>query len=103
MSSVHDPDPQVALGELTTFRHELYECLSARADALFELTDAVLCTQGPVRSLVDLSWHRSTGVGTARSTTESTTAVSTSHACGILLPVGLVKSSLHVGACAHSP
>jgi hypothetical protein len=42
MSSVHDPDPQVALGELTTFRHELYECLSARADALFELTDCAV-------------------------------------------------------------
>lgn len=32
-----------------------YACLPARADALFELTDAVLCTEGPVRSLVGLS------------------------------------------------
>ena len=29
--------------------------LTARADALFELTDAVLCADGPVRSLVDLT------------------------------------------------
>lgn len=55
MISVHDADRDAALGELTTFRHGLYECLTARADALFELTDAVLCTDGPVRSLVDLS------------------------------------------------
>lgn len=41
--------------ELARFRVELYECLTARADALFELTDAVLCADGPVRSLVDLT------------------------------------------------
>jgi hypothetical protein len=29
--------------------------LTARSDALFELTDAVLCADGPVRSLVDLT------------------------------------------------
>ena len=29
--------------------------MTARADALFELTDAVLCADGPVRSLVDLT------------------------------------------------
>jgi hypothetical protein len=29
--------------------------LTLRADALFELTDAVLCADGPVRSLVDLT------------------------------------------------
>jgi hypothetical protein len=28
---------------------------TAQADALFELAEAVLCTSGPVRSLVDLS------------------------------------------------
>jgi hypothetical protein len=39
MSSVHDPDRQAALGELSRFRHEFYRCLTARADALFELTD----------------------------------------------------------------
>src|SRR5436305_12472230 len=29
--------------------------LAARADALFELTDAILCADSPVRSLVELS------------------------------------------------
>jgi hypothetical protein len=53
--SVHDPDQKTALGELTRFREEFYRCLTARADAFFELADAVLCTDGPVRSLVGLS------------------------------------------------
>ena len=43
------------LGDLEAFRRELYGCLTARADALFELTDAVLCTDGPVTTLVGLS------------------------------------------------
>src|SRR2546430_1460304 len=34
---------------------EFYARLTRRADALFELTDAVLCADGPVRSLVELS------------------------------------------------
>ena len=44
-----------ALGRLTAFRGELYRCLTARADALFELADAVLCADGPVRMLAALS------------------------------------------------
>jgi DDE superfamily endonuclease len=32
----------------------MYSCLDRRADELFELTDAVLCAEGPVRSLVGL-------------------------------------------------
>ena len=55
MISVHDPGSGGALGELSRFRQEFYRCLPLRADALFELTDAVLCTDGPVRSLVELS------------------------------------------------
>lgn len=55
MISVHEQDQETALGELTGFRQEFYECLTARADALFELADAVLCTEGPIRSLVGLS------------------------------------------------
>ena len=43
------------VGDLASFRREFYQCLTARADALFELTDAVLCSPGPVRTLVDLS------------------------------------------------
>ena len=44
-----------ALGILSRFRVEFYECLYARQDALFELTDAVLCADGPVKTLVELS------------------------------------------------
>ena len=55
MVSVHDPDRGVVLGELTGFRQEFYRCVTARADALFELCDAVLCAEGPVTSLPELS------------------------------------------------
>ncbi|WP_372351875.1 NF041680 family putative transposase [Streptomyces sp. KL116D] len=44
-----------ALEVLSRFRVEFYDCLYARADVLFELTDAVLCKDGPVQTLVDLS------------------------------------------------
>jgi hypothetical protein len=40
---------------LAGFRGELYRCLTARADELFELADAVLCADGPVRDLAGLS------------------------------------------------
>jgi hypothetical protein len=53
--SVHDAGVAGALGDLSGFRQEFYQCLTARADALFELCDAVLCTDGPVTSLVELS------------------------------------------------
>jgi hypothetical protein len=55
MISVHDGVPVGTLGRLDVFRRELYRCFSARADALFELADALLCSDGPVRSLVDLT------------------------------------------------
>jgi hypothetical protein len=44
-----------ALGRLAAFRGELYQCLTRRADALFELADAVLCGASPVRVLALLS------------------------------------------------
>jgi hypothetical protein len=44
-----------SIGLLGRFRREFYACLDARADVLFELTDAVLCATGPVRSLAELS------------------------------------------------
>jgi hypothetical protein len=43
------------LGVLSHFRVQFYGCLYTRADALFELTDAVLCSDGPVTSLVELT------------------------------------------------
>jgi hypothetical protein len=57
------PDPGVfadavaryrALGRLREFRSRLYDCLVRRSDALFELTDAVLCADHAVTSLVQL-------------------------------------------------
>ena len=59
-----EPDPAVfadavarylVLERLRAFRRSLYECLDARADALFELADAVLCADHAVTSLVQLS------------------------------------------------
>src|SRR5439155_19610515 len=43
-----------AADRLRAFRGELYGCLGRRADELFELTDALLCAEGSVRSLVGL-------------------------------------------------
>ncbi|KPH99340.1 hypothetical protein OV450_5278 [Actinobacteria bacterium OV450] len=45
-------DPFTVVAE---FRSELYACLTARSDALFELCDALLCTDGPVRTFVELA------------------------------------------------
>ncbi|MGH3629487.1 MAG: NF041680 family putative transposase [Sciscionella sp.] len=52
---MHDGDGVGALGDLAGFRCGFYDSLTARADALFELTDALLCTEGPVKTLVGLS------------------------------------------------
>jgi len=46
------PDPRV---DLVSFREEFYRCLPTRGDALFELTDALLCSGTAVRTLVELS------------------------------------------------
>jgi hypothetical protein len=53
--SVHDTGRAGALGDLSGFRQWFYGCLTGRADALFELVDAVLCASGPVASLAELS------------------------------------------------
>jgi hypothetical protein len=63
-----------ARDRLAGFRQQLYWCFTARADALFEVADAVLCADGPVRTLAGLSlaagslayatgndWDRATG------------------------------------------
>jgi hypothetical protein len=44
-----------SLDDLDAFRGAFYDCLSLRADALCELTDAVLCAEGPVSTLVGLT------------------------------------------------
>ena len=48
-------DRAEAIDVLAGFREQLYRCMTRRADALFELTDALLCTDGPVKTLVGLS------------------------------------------------
>jgi DDE superfamily endonuclease len=49
-------DGQVqARDRLAAFRGELYRCFTARADALSGLADAVLCAEGPVKTLAGLS------------------------------------------------
>jgi DDE superfamily endonuclease len=48
-------DEQATRARLARFREEVYGCLTRRADALFELCDAVLCAPGPVTSLPELS------------------------------------------------
>lgn len=55
LSVVHDAGRVESLSALSCFRDGFYACLSRRADALFELCDAVLCANGPVRSLVELT------------------------------------------------
>jgi hypothetical protein len=42
-------------GVLAQFRRDFHQCLTARADELFELADAVLCADRPVRCLAGLS------------------------------------------------
>jgi hypothetical protein len=55
MSLLHDRAEHDGFAELSRFRGEFYSCLTNRGDALFELADALLCADGPVRSLVELS------------------------------------------------
>ncbi|WP_145987716.1 transposase, partial [Streptomyces hygroscopicus] len=55
MSLLHGDAQREPLAELSRFRGEFYSCLTARSDGLFELADAVLCGDGPVRSLAELS------------------------------------------------
>ncbi len=56
-SLLHQDVRRKAFAEASRFRGEFYECLTARRDELFELTDALLCVERPV---VDVSpWLRS--------------------------------------------
>ncbi|MCK9928895.1 hypothetical protein MXD62_17210 [Frankia sp. Mgl5] len=56
MGDVQDEPGRVeALGRPCRFRQEFYDCLTRRADVVFEVMDAVLCTDGPVKTLVDLT------------------------------------------------
>ncbi len=55
MSLLHGAVRREPLAELSRFQGEFSSCLTARSGALFELADAVLCGDGPVRSLAELS------------------------------------------------
>src|SRR6266516_8008402 len=52
------PDDAASAGPLAVlsrFRLDFHACLTARREEIFELADAVLCVDGPVRSLAGLS------------------------------------------------
>ena len=56
MDSLQDDAARVeALGVLSRFRLDFHRCLTARGDELSELADALLCAEGPVKTLVGLS------------------------------------------------
>jgi hypothetical protein len=56
MDSLQDDAARVeALGVLSRFRVDFHGCLTARGDELSELADALLCAEGPVKTLVGLS------------------------------------------------
>jgi hypothetical protein len=56
MDSLQDYAASVEpLAVLSRFRLDFHACLTARADELSELADAVLCADGPVRTLAGLS------------------------------------------------
>ncbi|MFE2867884.1 NF041680 family putative transposase [Embleya sp. NPDC059259] len=52
---MQDPARVESLNVLSRFRTDFHDCLTTRADALFELTDALSCADGAVTSLVDLT------------------------------------------------
>ncbi|MGW1998302.1 NF041680 family putative transposase [Embleya sp. NPDC001921] len=54
-SLVQDPARVESLNVLSRFRTDFHDCLTTRADALFEPTDALSCADGAVTSLVDLT------------------------------------------------
>ncbi len=73
---------------LSQFRADFYACLTCltcRPDALFELTDALLCTEGPVKTLVDLALapehRRVTELCTEGSTRDGSTSAGSAGLC----------------------
>lgn len=55
MSLLHHDGRDEAFDFTSHFREDFYACLPRRADALFELCDAMLCKDGSVTSPVDLT------------------------------------------------
>ena len=93
MVRVRDAVQAGALGELFRFRQEFYRCLPGRADALFELAEAVLCADGPVRAWLSCRWCPSTGAGMVACMAGSTAARSKRGGCGGLARVPLPRAA----------
>jgi DDE superfamily endonuclease len=55
MDSLPEDSGAGPLAVLSRFRLDFHACLTARGDELFELADAVLCADGPVKTLAALS------------------------------------------------
>ncbi|MFB7461870.1 transposase [Streptomyces sp. NPDC056188] len=55
MSLLHHDVQQEAFAVASHFRDDFFDCLPVRGDTLFELTDALLCADGPVTTPVDLT------------------------------------------------
>ncbi|BBC29177.1 uncharacterized protein SGFS_004680 [Streptomyces graminofaciens] len=55
MSLLHHDARHEAFDFTSHFREDFYGCLTRRGDTLFEVTDAMLCENGPVTSPVDLT------------------------------------------------
>ena len=66
MSLLQHEFPRDAFSELACFRMGLYACLTGRRDALFELGDAILCADGPVRTLGEDIGRTLPGAGRCR-------------------------------------
>jgi DDE superfamily endonuclease len=54
-SLLHHDVQGEAFASASHFRDDFYACLTARRDELFDLTDALLCADGPVTSPIDLT------------------------------------------------
>lgn len=55
MSLLHHDVRREAFAVASRFRYDFFDCLTVRGDTLFELTDALLCVDGPVTTPVDLT------------------------------------------------
>ena len=87
MDSLQDAPARVeALCGLSRFRAGLHACFTRRGDALFELADAMLCAQGPVRSPVELSLEPESAAGMALFTMPWPRAGSAVAGCGACWP-----------------
>jgi hypothetical protein len=55
MSLLHHDADREPFAVASRFREDFFDCLTTRGDTLFELTDALLCADGPVTTPVDLT------------------------------------------------